>query len=96
MNMDTILVREIEPASAIVDDNAVLLSVQAGAFFRLNRVGTEIWEMLIKPRRVGEIFDVLSQSYDVDGNTLTRDVTEFLEALVKRHLVRVVTVGDVE
>ena len=95
MNMDTILVREIEPASAIVADNAVLLSVRAGAFFRLNRVGTEIWEMLIRPCRVGEMFDVLSQNYDVDGNILTRDVIEFLEALVKRHLVRVVTVGEV-
>lgn len=94
MNMDTILVREIEPASAIVDDHAVLLSVQAGAFFRLNQAGTEIWEMLIRPRRVAEIIDAILESYDVDSNIVTRDVTEFLETLIKRRLVRVVTVGD--
>jgi hypothetical protein len=87
---DTILVRDTEPAFVTLEENVVLLSVRRGAYFSLNRVGTQIWNMLIEPRRVGDIFDVLAQTHDVDADTMTGDVAEFLETLVKRQLVRVI------
>jgi coenzyme PQQ synthesis protein D (PqqD) len=90
VTLDTILVQESEPLSATVQENHVLLSIRAGAYFRFNRMGAQIWKMLAAPRRVGEIFDVLAQTHDIDVDTMTRDVGEFLDALLKRHLVRVV------
>lgn len=91
MTVDTILVQESEPISATVQENLVLLSIRAGAYFRFNRMGAQIWKMLVEPRRVGEIFDVLAQTHDdIDVDTMTHDVGEFLDALLKRHLVRVV------
>lgn len=90
MKLDTILVQDSEPTSTIVRENKVLLSIRAGAFFRLNRVGEEIWNTLAVPRRVGEIFDMLAQTHDVDIDTLTREVTEFLDTLISRRLVKIV------
>ncbi len=87
---DTILVQDSEPALVTLEENVVLLSVRRGSYFSLNKVGTKIWNMLVEPRRVGDIFDVLAQTHDVDADTMTGDVTEFLETLVKRQLVRVV------
>jgi hypothetical protein len=87
---ETILARDSEPAFVTLEDNAVLLSVRRGSYFSLNRVGTQIWNMLVEPRRVGDIFDVLARTHDVDASAMTGDVVEFLETLLKRQLVRVV------
>jgi hypothetical protein len=87
---DTILVRDSEPVFVTLEENVALLSVRSGAYFSLNRVGTQIWNMLVEPSHVGDIFSVLAQTHDVDAGTMTGDVTEFLETLVKRQLVRVV------
>jgi hypothetical protein len=45
--------------------------------------------MLAEPCRVGEIFHRLSQQHDVSAETLTRDVTPFLQTLVAERLIRI-------
>jgi hypothetical protein len=87
---DTVLVRDSEPMPTTVDEEVVVLSVRAGAYFGFNRIGTEIWNMLAEPRRVGHILDTLAQSHEVDRDTMTRDVNQFLQTLIERRLVRVV------
>jgi hypothetical protein len=84
---DTVLVRDSEPMPTTVDEEVVVLSV---AYFGFNRIGTEIWNMLAEPRRVGHILDTLAQSHEVDRDTMTRDVNQFLQTLIERRLVRVV------
>jgi hypothetical protein len=87
---DTILVRSTEPvATTMVDGNVVVLSIRAGSYFDFNRVGSEIWILLGEPQRVTRILDVLGQNYDVDRDTLTRDVVVFLQNLVEARLVSV-------
>jgi Coenzyme PQQ synthesis protein D (PqqD) len=93
VTVDTILVRDSEPIPTTVDNEVVVLSVRAGACFGFNAVGSEIWDMLGEPCPVGRIFDRLSQTHEVDADTMTRDVTRFLQALIERRLVRVVDPG---
>lgn len=90
VTIDSVLVRDNEPTAVDVDGRVVILSVRAGSFFDLNQVATEIWRMLTEPRGVREIFHSLSREHDVDAETLVRDVTPFLQALVTHRLVRVV------
>jgi hypothetical protein len=87
---DTILARDCEPISTTVEQTAILLSVRAGSYFKLNRAGMEIWNLFQQPRRVGEIIEVLAQSHEVDTEIVTRDVTVFLDKLVERRLLRVI------
>jgi hypothetical protein len=91
---DAVVVQDSEPVVATVDDEVVMLSARAGAYFGLNGVGTEIWNMLREPRRLSDLCRELSQRYEADIDTLTRDVTLFLQALIERGLVRVVPPGD--
>ncbi len=87
---ETILARDCELISTTVEQTAILLSVRAGSYFKLNRAGMEIWNLLQQPRRVREIIEVLAQSHAVDTEIVTRDVTVFLNKLVERRLLRVV------
>lgn len=93
LTIDTILVRDKEPVPATIDNNVVLLSIRAGSYFDFNRVGSDIWNMLAEPHPVRKILDTLSQTYDVDADTLTRDVTAFLQRLVDVRLVQILEPG---
>ena len=90
VTVDSVLVRNQELTAADVDGRAVVLSLDAGSYFDFSRVATEIWGMLAEPRRVSEVFRGLSKLHDVDAETLTRDVTPFLQTLVEQRLVRMI------
>ncbi|MGB9045597.1 MAG: PqqD family protein [Pseudolabrys sp.] len=90
VTVDSVLVRNQELTAADVDGRAVVLSLDAGSYFDFSRVATDIWGMLAEPRRVSEIFRGLSKLHDVDAETLTRDVTPFLQTLVEQRLVRMI------
>ncbi len=94
VTIDSILVRDDEPAAVALADGVVVLSVRAGAYFGFNRVASEIWTMLAAPCRVGEIFKQLALTHDADGETIARDVAPFLQTLVENRLARVIDPGD--
>jgi hypothetical protein len=93
VTVESILVQEDEPVAADLDGGSALFSLRAGAYFDLNLTASEIWQMLAEPRQVGQIFASLSDSHDVDAETVARDVTPFLQTLVDHRLVRVVDPG---
>ena len=94
VTIDSVLVQDKELAAADLDGRVVVLSVRAGAYFGFNGLGSEIWHMLSEPRRVGEIFDTLSQSHEVDATTLSRDVLPFLQTLIEQRLALQIDLGD--
>jgi hypothetical protein len=91
---ESVLVRDNESVGADLDGGCVLLSVRAGAYFSFNPVATEIWHTLAEPRRVDQILASLVEHHDVDMETVIRDVTPFLQTLVKHRLVRMIGPGD--
>jgi hypothetical protein len=94
ITVNSILVRDPELVAADLDDGVVILSVRAGCYFDLNAVASEIWRMLSEPCRLGHMFELLTQRYDVDVETLTRDVTPFLRGLLEHRLVRQIDIAD--
>lgn len=87
---ETILVQHNEPLTGLVDGEVVMMSISAGAYFGLNSVGTEIWSMLQEPLTVSAICDRLHSQYEVDRETVTREVSRFAEEMLARGLLRVV------
>jgi hypothetical protein len=87
---DSVVVQDREPIAAKVDNEIVMLSVRANAYFGLNGVGGEIWNMLTEPRSVGDICAKLTGDYDVEDETAFRQVCDFLQELLRRRLIRVV------
>jgi hypothetical protein len=88
ITIDSVLVQDKEPVAAEVDGAAVVLSLRAGAYFDFNDIASSVWAMLAAPLRVGDLFDALAQSHDVDAATLARDVMPFLQALLDERLLR--------
>jgi hypothetical protein len=88
---DTVLVQDQEPIVTTVDQEVVMLSIRASAYFGLNGVGSAIWDMLAEQRSFGDVCAALSSRYDADEATLKRDVRWFLDDLLERGLVRIVS-----
>lgn len=86
VTIDSVLVRDDTRAAADLDGIVVVLNLDAGCYLRFNGVASEIWNMLSEPRRVGDVFDALSKSHDVDEAILARDVLPFLHQLIERKL----------
>ncbi len=94
VTIDSVMVRDNDLATADLDGQIVVLSVNTGAYIGLNEVASEIWQLLSEPRRVGDIFASLSQTHDVDAVALSRDVMPFLQNLIDRRLVREIDPGN--
>lgn len=90
MTVDTILIRDSEPPFVHCRGEVVLLSVADGAYFSLNATGSQIWNMLVEPRRVKDILAALAGTCDGDRDTMIKDIINFLGALLERRLVKII------
>jgi len=69
------------------EDGAVLLDVEQGICFSLNRVGLRIWELLKKRFSLDQIAEALGQEFPVSRSQLLSDATEFIAELEAKHLI---------
>ena len=88
---DRIVARRISEAFVLVPIHAQ--SSDIDGFFRLNEVGTEIWELVDRTRTVGEIRDTLVDRFDVQPDVARDDLIEFLNELEKIGAVREIQHG---
>ena len=78
-----IVVRDDEPIAATVDDEVVILSAKAEAYFGLGETGSKIWKMLATPHLVSDICAELVREYDVELQVCERDTLDFLTKPVR-------------
>ena len=68
-------------------DGAIVLDVEQGQMFNLNRVGSRILELLESGSAEPDIVNVISHEFGVSRDVVENDVREFIEALRKHKLV---------
>lgn len=72
-----------------IDGEVIAMSIDNGACYGLNRVGTRIWSMLASPISVDAICTALVEQFDVAPDACRRDVVDLLEQLRAEGIVRV-------
>jgi len=89
LNMNSTITRNEDLLSGLVDDEAVIMSIESGSYHVINETGRMIWELLEQPKTVAEIYDILSEEFDVDRDTYQKEVLQYIEALLTRQVVLV-------
>ena len=84
----TLLSRKAALIGADVADEAILLDVDSGYFFQLNRTGARIWAFFEQPRTMGALCEHMAASHRVDVEDCRRDVTEFVADLIERGVLK--------
>ena len=83
----TIVARNDGFIEAEIDGEIVALSIEQGACYGLNRVGSHIWNLLSKPTRIDDLCATLVAEYAVDAADCERQVLDLLEELRTEGLI---------
>jgi hypothetical protein len=75
--------------STELDQETVLMSIDAGAYYGLKGAARSIWEKLENPTNFSELIDYLVREYRVSRETCASDLQKFLAELEQEGLLRV-------
>jgi len=78
----------VDVVSEVIEGEAVLLNLSTGRYFSLNVTGTFIWQQIELHGDVKQINTALLAKYPADPTQAMRDITDLLNELVSRDLVR--------
>lgn len=71
-----------------IDEEVVLMSIEADSYFGLDPIGSHIWEILSKqPASINELVTLLLEEYEVDEATCLKDVQTFIDDMSARKLI---------
>lgn len=75
-------------ASRIIKGRALLLDPRVDELQRLNDVGSFLWSLIQERRHpIGDLRAAIIDAFEVDEDTATRDLEEFLTELEQRGLI---------
>ena len=83
--------RMVDVLDAEIDDQSVMMDIEQGSYFGLNKTGTRIWALLAEPIVIGELCDRLTEEFEVPREQCERQLVDFLGSLLDRGLLQVVT-----
>lgn len=66
---------------ADLGEETVILDTESGKYYELDSVGARIWALLEDKPTMAELRDKLTDEFDVDGETLLKDLSDFLGTL---------------
>ena len=69
-------------------DEAVLLDLKTETYFGLNATGTRLWRLLTGGATIGDALAAVASEFDVSAEVIDRDMTELIDELVQRGLLR--------
>lgn len=70
-----------------VEEETVLLNLESGIYFGLNRVGTRIWNGLVSGAAPAEIRSSITSAFAIDEATVARDMEGLIKQLVSKGLL---------
>jgi len=78
------------------DNEVVMINLNSGSYYNLNKAGTDIWRLIEDGSSVSEIAEVMAHVYDSSGIDIESAVKQFLEELVQEDLIVPYTASELE
>lgn len=72
-----------------VGEEIVLLDLDSGTYFGLDSVGSRVWELVTGTATIGEAIDAMLDEYEVERETLERDVLQLVAELEGKGLISI-------
>ncbi len=83
------LFRAPDMPSTELDQETILMSIDAGAYYGLEGPARVIWEHLATPLTFSALVDLLVTEYNVAPETCAADIEQFLSEAEREGLIRV-------
>lgn len=89
IDLTSTVCRGRKPVQADVAGEVVLMSLERSRCYGLGKMGSEIWQRLASPIRVGDLIEELRLRYDAPPGVIEREVPELLGKLEEEGLIEV-------
>jgi hypothetical protein len=89
LSLSRIVQRRADLLASDMQGETVMLDMVSGYYFAMDSVGGRIWQLLEHASTVAQVCQSLQQEYEVDEATCQREVSEFIDELLKHHLVTI-------
>jgi len=87
IKLETVVSRAEGFTTAAVRDELMMLNVEKGAYFSLDPIAAEIWNMLEGPAPVQRLVEQLQKRYAVTVEQCQADVLSFLEEMQSNGMI---------
>jgi hypothetical protein len=88
LTLATVVVQSSDFLGCELDEDWVLMSIENGAYYGLNKMGKRIWQAVETPISVQALCEQLQQQFEVEPNTCEREVMDYLKTLVVEGLIQ--------
>ncbi len=89
LEITTNITRHPDMLSAEIGGEAVMMSIENGAYFGLNPIATRIWDLIEQPKTIAELIQTITDEYDVSAEQAADDVQEFVAEMIERGIAQV-------
>jgi len=72
-----------------VDDETIILDSNIQEYFNFSGVGKIIWDLLDEGKNLIEIHEYISSEFEVEEETLTTDIINFITLLKEKNLIEI-------
>jgi hypothetical protein len=88
IDRSAVLRRTDEHVSAPLEESLVMMDIDAGRYYLLDSVASDVWSRLAEPTPVAELIADLCSRYEVTPERCEADVLPFLTQLHEKGLVQ--------
>ena len=90
---DRLCLNQEEVAAKVLDGEAIIINLTSGQYYRMDKVGAEIWQMIEARHSVEELILSIFGRYNVSLEQVRVDVERLTAELVEENLVTVANDG---
>lgn len=90
INLDTRVKQQADVLTADVDDAVMLMAIDNGNYFDMQKTASHIWSAIATPKAVSEIVEELLGIYDVKAEQCQNAVIGFLDKLLAEGIIEIV------
>jgi hypothetical protein len=84
---DTVLQRRNDLLFNEIDGEVVLLSIENGEYYGMDKVGSRIWELLANPMSLNALVTTLISEFNVNYQKCFEETLEFLKTSISKNLI---------
>lgn len=89
MELKTIVSQNTDIDATDLNGEKVMMNLNKGKYFALNGVGSRIWDIIHEPIEVEKVINILLQEYEIEYESCSNSVFEFLGKLKDDELISI-------
>jgi hypothetical protein len=89
LNLDCVVQRDKDIIAAEADQDIVMVSIAKGNYYAVSDMAREIWEAIDRPKKISDLIEDLTATYNVERHLCEEETLSFLEDLRTEGLLQV-------